>query len=96
MGKEKDCNHKRDQEKVQNPKEKERDIPTREFGTTLLRVSRDIRANAGTAGKLAIKEMNAERRFKPLGTGKRLEIASLNRGKKIRFASGGPPFGFRL
>ena len=96
MGKEKDYNRKRDQEKVQEPKEKERDIPTREFGTTPLRVSRGIKANAGTAGRLATKGMNAERRFKPSGAEKRLERASLNRGKKIKFASGGPPFGFRL
>ena len=61
-----------------------------------LRESRGIKANAGIAGKLAIKGMNAERRFKPSGAGKRLEKASLNRGKKIRFASGDPPFGFRL
>ena len=96
MVKEKARHRRRDQEKEGKPKGKERGIHTRELGIMLLRGSRDIKANAGTAGKSATKEVNAERRFKPSGAGKRLEKASLNRGKKIRFASGGPPFGFRL
>ena len=96
MVKEKVRHRRRDQEKGEELKDKEKDIPTREFGTMLLRESRDIKANAGTAGKSATKEVNAERRFKPSGAGKCLEKASLNRGKKTRFASGGQPSGFRL
>ena len=92
----KDRRRRRVQEKVQEPKERERDILTEELGTTPQRESRGTKVNVGIAAKLVTKGVNAERRFKPSGAGKRLAKGNLNRGKRIRFASGGPLSGFHL
>ena len=55
MGKEetreKDRRRRRVQEKVQEPKEKENDILTKEFGTTPQRESRGTNVNVGIAAK---------------------------------------------